>query len=55
MDVIHIAKKSGMLDALEQFYIFREARHGNPINEKLTIQSNPVFDALIPSTTYREH
>ena len=55
MDVLQIAKKGGMLDTLEKFYIFREERRGNPINDKLTIQSNPIFEALIPSTTYRQH
>jgi len=55
MDVLHISKKGGMLDTLERFYIFREARRGNPINDKLIIQSNPIFEALIRSTTYRKH
>jgi len=55
MDVLHIAKKSGMLGALEKFYIFREAQSDNQINDKLSKQSNPIFKALIPSTTYREH
>jgi len=55
MDVLHVAKKGGMLDTLEKFFIFREARRGNSINDKLTIQSNPVFEALIPSSNYKEH
>jgi len=55
MYVLHVAKKGGMLFTLERFYIFREARRGNPINNKLTIQANPIFEALIPSTTYRQH
>jgi hypothetical protein len=55
MDVLHIAKKEGMLNALEKFCIFREAKRDNQINDKLSIQSNPIFEALIPSTTYRKH
>jgi hypothetical protein len=55
MDVLHIAKKGGMLDTLERFHIFRETQCSNQINDKLTVQSNPIFEALIPSTTYREH
>jgi hypothetical protein len=44
-----------MLDAWEKFYIFREAKRDNQINDKLSIQSNPIFEALNPSTAYREH
>ena len=55
MAILNIAKKGGMLDTLEKFYIFRETQHGNQINDKLTVQSNPIFEALIPSTTYTEH
>jgi hypothetical protein len=55
MDILHIAKKGGLLDMLEKFYIFREVQHGNQINDNLTVQSNPIFEALIPNTTYREH
>jgi hypothetical protein len=55
MAVLHTAKKGGKLDKLEKFYIFREERRGNSINDKLTIRSNPIFETLIPSTTYKEH
>jgi len=44
-----------MLDTLEKFYIFRETQGGDQIYDKLTVQSNPIFEALIPSTIYREH
>ena len=32
MEVSHVAKKRKMLDTLEKFYIYRETKHGNPIN-----------------------
>ena len=40
IDVLHIAKKCGMLDTLEKFYILRDARRGNPINDKFIVQSS---------------
>ena len=55
MDTLHIAKKGRMLDALEKFYIFKEAKAGNQLNDKLTIQANPIFEAVIQNTPYREH
>ena len=47
MEVIHIKKKCKMLDTLEKFYIYKETKLGNQINNKLTIQSNPVFEVLV--------
>jgi hypothetical protein len=55
MNALHIAKKGRMLDTLEKLYIFRETQRGDQINNKLIVYSNPIFEALIPSTTYREH
>jgi hypothetical protein len=55
MDILHTTEKGGMLDTLEKFYIFRETQGGNQIKDKLTIQSNPNFEVLIPNTTHREH
>jgi len=47
MDVIYFARKARMLDTLEKFYIYRETKHGNQINEKLTWQPNPISEALL--------
>jgi hypothetical protein len=47
MEVVHTAKKGRMLDILEKFYIYKETKHGNQINDKLTIQSNPIFEVLV--------
>jgi hypothetical protein len=44
-----------MLDTLERFYIFRETYFGNQINDKLTVQSNPIFESIVQNTPYREH
>ena len=47
MDVIHIANTGRMLDKLEKFYVYRETQLGNQNNDKLTVQSSPIFEALI--------
>jgi hypothetical protein len=53
MGIIHNAKKRWMLDTLEKFYIYRETKRGNQLNDKLTIQSNPIFEALVQHTSTR--
>jgi len=53
MDIIRIANKGKMLDTLEKFYIYKETQSGNHINDKLTVQKNPIFKALIQHTPYR--
>jgi len=47
MDVVHIANKGRMLDTLERVYVYRETKLGTQIRDKLTVQSNPIFEALI--------
>jgi len=55
MDVVHIASKGRMLDTLERFYVYRETKFGTQSNDKLTVQSNPIFEALIPNNPHRGH
>jgi hypothetical protein len=47
MKLLHIAKKVSLLDAWEKFFIFKETKEGNQINDKLTVQYNPIFDAVL--------
>jgi hypothetical protein len=51
--VIHVGEKGKMLDTLERFYVYRKTKYGNQINNKLTIQSNPIFEALVQHNPYR--
>ena len=44
---IHMKKNGKMLDTLKNFYIYRETKLGNQINDKLTVQSNPIFEVLV--------
>jgi len=53
MDTIHIAKKGRILDTLERFCIYMETQSGNQINDKPTVQKNPIFEALLQHTSHR--
>ena len=47
MEVIHFAKKCRMMDALEKFHIYDATRKGIQINDRLTVQQNPIFEAIL--------
>ena len=53
MEADHIARKRRMLDTLEKFYTYRETKLGNQSNNKLTIQSNLIFEVPVQHTTRR--
>jgi len=53
MDTIQILNKGRILGTLEKFYIYKETQSGNQINDKFTVQKNPIFEALIQYTPYR--
>ena len=42
------------VDNPEKFYIYRETKNGNQINERLTVQSNPVFETIVKHSTPSE-
>jgi hypothetical protein len=53
MDILYIAGKGRMLDTLERFHIYKETKLGTQINDKLTVQSNPIFEPLIQNDPQR--
>jgi hypothetical protein len=53
MDIIHIANKGRTLDTLEKFYIYRETQLGTQINDKLTVQANSIFEAVVQNNPHR--
>jgi hypothetical protein len=55
MDAIHITKKGKMLKTMEKFYIHKEARIDNQINDKYTVMRNEIFDTLILKDTDSAH
>jgi hypothetical protein len=42
-----------MMDTLERFYIFRETKCNNQINDKLTVKANKIFDTIVHEDPYR--
>ena len=47
MDIVHITNKGKMIDTLERYYIYRETKSNNQINDKLTVKPNATFETLI--------
>jgi len=35
------------MDTIEKFYIYKETKNGNQINDKNTIKQNRIYDAVI--------
>jgi len=53
MDTAYITDKGHMMDTLEKFYIFREIKCNNQINDKMTINPNVIFDVTIQNDPQR--
>ena len=53
METLHITSKGEMMDALEKYYIFRETKLNNQINDKLTIKRNSIFDTIVRHDRHR--
>ena len=47
MYIMYTTGKDRMLDTLEIFYICRETKRNDEINDKLTGNPNVVFDVLV--------
>ena len=55
MDIIHVTNKGRMMDAIEKYYIYRETKLNNQINDKLTVQPNIIFETLVQQDVHRGH
>ena len=53
MDVIHITNKGRMMNTIERYYIYRETKLNNQINDRLTVQPNVIFETLVQQETHR--
>jgi hypothetical protein len=47
METIHFTNKGRLMNTLEKFYIFRETRLNNQINDKSTVKPNIIFDTIV--------
>ena len=45
--------KGKMMDTLEKYYIFRETKLNNQINDKLTIKQKSMFDTIVRHDHHR--
>jgi len=43
------------LGAIEKFYIYKETKNGNQINDKNTVKQNRIYDAVIQGENGRLH
>jgi len=43
------------MDMLERFYIYRETKFNNQINDRLTAKSNAIIEAVVHKDPQRGH
>jgi len=47
MEVLNITIKGRTMDTIEKYYIYKETKNGNQINDKNTIKQNKIYDVVI--------
>jgi hypothetical protein len=52
MDIIQYASKGKLMDTIERFHIYELTSKGFQLNDKLTIQGNPIFETVV---RHRQH
>jgi len=53
METLDTTGKGRMMDTLERFYIFRETKINNQINDRLTIKPNIIFETIVQKDPQR--
>ena len=53
MKILHINKKGKMMNTLENFYVYKETKANNQINDKGIFRHNIIFDTIIHRDTGR--
>jgi hypothetical protein len=53
MNTIRITGKGKLMDTLEKFYMFRETKLNNQINDKLEVKPNIIFDTIVQKDPHR--
>jgi hypothetical protein len=54
-DVLYTTNKGRLLDTMERFYIYKETRINNHINDKNTAKPNIIFETIIWEDNSRAH
>ena len=55
MDFLYTTNKGKMEDTLEKFYIYRETKRNNQIDDKLGVKPNIIFEVLVHRHPHRGH
>ena len=53
METVQLTSKGQMMDTLEKFYVFRETKINNQINDRMTVKSNIIFDTIVCNDPHR--
>jgi len=48
METIHITNKCKIMDTIEKFYVSRERKLNNQINDRLTVKPNITLETIVP-------
>ena len=55
MEVLYSTNKGKLMYTMERFYIYKETRDNNQINDKYTAKPNILFDTIVPEEASRVH
>jgi sRNA-binding regulator protein Hfq len=53
MDTIYFTNKGRLMDAVESFYIFREIKLNNEINDRLTVKHIIILETIVREDPHR--
>jgi hypothetical protein len=53
MSTIYITGKDRLMDTLEKYYIFRETKIDNQMNDKLVVRPNAIYETVVQKHPYR--
>jgi hypothetical protein len=54
LSTIHITNKGRLMDTMETFYIFRETKLDNQINDKLAVRPNIIFEIRVQKDPHQK-
>jgi len=53
INTLFFTNKGRLMDAVESFYIFRETKLNNQLNDKLTVKHNIIFETIVREGLHR--
>jgi len=53
MEILYITNKGRLMDTIEKYYIYKETKNCNQINDKNTVKQNKIYYAVIQGETGR--